>query len=151
LQAGHRVRPASPAANEETPQVPHVEELLLSLEFIDALKKASLDDGDLDKNVLNMLRNPPQEPLDASDPDLRLSLDLFLSTLNASEDSYRSAAEGIRRRHPDDEILSYERIRKKVTEMSGVHPITHHMCINTCVAFTGPYSDLDKCPLCVSL
>jgi hypothetical protein len=143
-QTEYHVHPASPAVNEEIPQVPHVEELRLSLEFIDALKRASLDNGDLDEGVVNMLRDPPQEPLDTSDPDLRLSLDLFLSTLNASEDSYRSAAEGIHRRYPDDEILSYERIRKKVAEMSGVHPITHHMCINTCVAFTGPYTDLDK-------
>jgi len=143
------IRPASPAVNEdETSEIPHVEELRTSLAFIEALKRASLDDGDLDEDLLYRLRHPPQEPLDASDPDLRLSLDLFLSTLNASEDSYRSAAEGIRRRHPDDEILSYEGIRKKVAEMSGVHPIIHHMCINSCVAFTGPYSDLDKCPLC---
>jgi hypothetical protein len=148
LQADHGVRPASPVVDEQIPQIPHVEELRLSLEFIDALKRASLDDGNLDEGVVNMLRNPPQEPLDASDPDLRLSLDLFLATMNASEDSYRSAAEGICRRHPDDDILSYERIRKKVAEMSGVHPITHHMCINTCIAYTGPYSDLDKCPLC---
>jgi len=59
--------------------VPQLADLRTSQEFIDALKAATLDDGGLDKEVLQRLREPLAEPLDASDPDLRLSLDLFLS------------------------------------------------------------------------
>ncbi|KAG2059589.1 hypothetical protein BDR06DRAFT_979763 [Suillus hirtellus] len=32
------------------------------------------------------------------------------------------------------------------TELSGVVPLVHDMCINTCLAFTGPFIDLDQCP-----
>jgi hypothetical protein len=50
------IRPASSAANEdETSEIPHVEELRTSLAFIEALKRASLDDGDLDEDLLYRL------------------------------------------------------------------------------------------------
>ena len=45
-------------------------------------------------------------------------------------------------------MLSYYRIEKLVAEYTGVDSIEHDMCPNTCVAFTGPYSGLDKCPIC---
>ena len=128
--------------------VPQLADLRTSQEFIDALKAATLDDGGLDKEVLQRLREPLAEPLDASDPDLRLSLDLFLSCSNASEETYHSSRAAIIRRHPDDEILSYARIKSKIAELSGVVPILHHMCINSCAAFTGPFSNLAECPIC---
>ena len=123
-------------------------DLRTALEFVDALKAASLDDGDLDEEVLHRLRQPLAEPADASDPDFRLSLDLFLSTTTASEDTYNKSRAGILRRHPDDEVLSYTRIKSKIAELSGVSPMVHHMCINTCMAFTGPFSNLTECPTC---
>jgi hypothetical protein len=35
-----------------------------------------------------------------------------------------------------------------VADLTGIESIVHHMCINSCVAFTGPFSDLDTCPVC---
>lgn len=32
--------------------------------------------------------------------------------------------------------------------LSGLLTWEHHMCVETCVGFTGPYSDLDRCPEC---
>ena len=81
------------------PFVPNVADLQTSLEFIDALKAATLDNGGLDEDVLEHLRNPLTEPADASDPDFRLSLDLFLSTTNASEETYNKARAGVLHRH----------------------------------------------------
>jgi hypothetical protein len=52
------------------------------------------------------------------------------------------------RRHPDDDILSYARIKSKIAELSGVVPIVRHMCLNSCIAFTGPFDTLTECPMC---
>ena len=65
--------------------VPNVADLRTSLEFIDALKAATLNNRGLDEDILEQLCNLLTEPADASDPDFRLSLDLFLATTNASE------------------------------------------------------------------
>jgi hypothetical protein len=115
--------------------VPQLADLRMSQEFINVLKAATLDNGGLDEGVLQRLRQPLKEPLDASNPDLWLSLDLFLSCSNASEETYHSSRVAILRRHPDDEILSYGRIKSKIAELGSVIPIVHHMCIKSCAAF----------------
>ena len=125
-----------------------VEDLRTALAFIDALRSASLDNEDLDARVLEQLRHPPQEALDATDPDLRLSIDLFLSTSNASQETYVSTRNAIMRRHPEDEILSHAKIKTKIAEMTGVVPLVHDMCTNSCAAFTGPFAQLTECPIC---
>lgn len=128
--------------------ISQLEDLQTSQEFIDVLKAATLDNGGLDKGVLQQLHQPLNEPLDASDPDLRLSLDLFLSCSNVSEETYHSSRAAILCRHPDDKILSYAQIKSKIAELSNVIPIIHHLCINSCAAFTGPFSNLAECLIC---
>jgi hypothetical protein len=49
---------------------------------------------------------------------------------------------------PEVKLLSLPQVKKKVTELSGVASIKHDMCINTCIAYTGPYASLDVCPEC---
>ena len=126
----------------------HLDELKISVAFIELLRSASLDDEGLDDEVLQWLRNPLKEPLDVTDADLRLSIDLFLSVSNASQDTYSTTRDAIHRRHPADEVLSYDQIKRKITELSGVVTILHHMCPNSCVAYTGPFSELQHCPEC---
>ena len=36
-------------------------------------------------------------------------------------------------------------------DISGVVPLEHDMCTNSCVAYTGPYSNLENCPCCAEL
>ncbi|KAI5985812.1 hypothetical protein F5J12DRAFT_728980, partial [Pisolithus orientalis] len=45
-------------------------------------------------------------------------------------------------------IPSHYNIKKLITKYTGVKSIKHDMCPDSCVAFTGPYSALDKCPIC---
>ena len=35
-----------------------------------------------------------------------------------------------------------------MANLTGVESMVHHMCINSCIAYTGPFSDLDTCPVC---
>lgn len=107
-----------------------------------------MDNGGLDADTIHRLRNPIQELLDISDRFLRLSLDTFLSTTNASEDAYKESRENISQCFPDNEMLSYDQVKRKIGEMTGVTSVVTDMCHKSCVAFTGPYTDLKVCPKC---
>ncbi|KAH9928592.1 hypothetical protein B0H21DRAFT_884896, partial [Amylocystis lapponica] len=124
---------------DELAKLARVEEIKTSLAFTSAMREASLLDehSKLDTHTLERLQNPLQETLNVDDPDLRLALDLFLATSNSSQDTYTAACQAISRRFPSTEIYSYDRIKRRVADLSGVNSIIHHMCINTCVAYTG--------------
>ena len=138
-------RPDIDGDNTETSRIPSVN---TALRFISALKSACLEDDKLDPEVLERLRHPLEEVTELDDPDIRLSVDLFLADTNGSEKIYNESRAACLRRHPTDKILSHHLVKKKVAELSGITSIIHDMCPNTCVAYTGPFADLDKCPLC---
>ena len=123
-----------------------IDDLKITREFINGLHNASLDDEHLPEDVLMRLRCPLEQPLDISDPDIRQSIDLFLS--NASQDAYTSTRAAVLRRNPDNVILSFDQVKRKITELSGVVSIVRDMCPNSCVAYTGPYANLETCPKC---
>jgi hypothetical protein len=112
------------------------------------LREASLDADGLDDEVLAQLRHPPQEPFDFVDPDLRLALKLFISTTNSSQKTYANIRQDILERHPEDPILSHAAIKRQVALISGVAPVKHDMCPDSCIAYTGPFKDLEMCPTC---
>ncbi|KAF8870456.1 hypothetical protein BD779DRAFT_1418341, partial [Infundibulicybe gibba] len=116
--------------------VPHTEDMKIAMEFQQALRRASLDNGDLDAELLNNLRNPVQELLTIRDNDILLSIRLFLSTTNASERVYHEVRADITERYPDSKILSHSAIKKEIVTMTGVFPIVHDMCPGSCVAYT---------------
>jgi hypothetical protein len=128
-----------------------LEDLLTAIAFIRALQSASLDDSHckMDQNAIQRLRNPPTIPFDISSlPDLRLGLDLFLANMNSSVDSFNANRDAILRRHPMDHVPSYEQMKRHISDITGVGSIVHPMCKNSCLAFTGPFADLDRCPKC---
>lgn len=125
-----------------------MDDLRVARDFINGLHAASLDDENLPNEVLEHLRHPIQEPLDIDDPDIRLSIDLFLSVSNASQETYSSVRAAILRRYPNSQILSFHQVKRKVTELSGVVSTVHDMCPNLCIAYTGPYANLEACPKC---
>jgi hypothetical protein len=125
-------------------------DIKLVLDFITQLQNASLEDDGmrLDSDLLERLRNPVQEELDIGDPDLRLALDLFLAVGNSSQQTYHNVRKAILRRYPNDDVLTYDQIKRRVAQLSGVTPLVHDMCINTCIAYTGPLRHLEICPHC---
>ena len=127
---------------------PRVDSLKTSLAFQRALEGASLDNGDLGVDDVYRLRHPVQNEINLlDDPDLLLSLRLFLSTTSASDQVYNDVRSDMLERHPEDNILSLASIKKKIQDLTGVIPIVHDMCPNSCVAYTGPYADLESCPM----
>ena len=122
-----------------------IDNLKLSIAFIDRLKDAQLDNDGLHPDVLQQLRNPIQEPFQLNNPDLRLAIDLFIEHSNQS---YNKTRESILRRHPDDELSSHDQICRKVSRLTGIDSIIHDMCPKVCVAYTGPFAELEACPVC---
>ena len=128
--------------------VSRIEAVRVTQAYITEIHSATLDNGNLDKSLLNQLRHPLEEPTNITDPDVRLSLDLFLAMTNASEETYNGCCNAIIHRYPDSHILSHYSVKKLVSEITGVVSVYDDMCINSCHAFTGPFSQLKSCTIC---
>ena len=49
---------------------------------------------------------------------------------------------------PGTALPSYHKIKQLVVDLTGIESIIHHMCINLCVMYIGPFSELEACPIC---
>ncbi|KZP26461.1 hypothetical protein FIBSPDRAFT_732273 [Athelia psychrophila] len=129
---------------------PQLKEMEIALEYIKALENASLNSTiePLDEDFIHRIRNPPTTVLTIDNPDHRLSLDIFLAITNASEAVYNSVRAALLRRNPESEILTYYKVKQMVADLSGVTPILRDMCVNSCIGYTGPYSEATVCPHC---
>ena len=130
--------------------VPHLDALRNSAKFIDGLRAATLDNGPIPFDVRERLRSPIAEPLHI-DKVLRYCLDVYLATTgtHGSEATYDDICAALKRLSPDiADILSHDQLKRKIAELTGVVPIMTDMCSNSCMAFTGPFSDLRACPEC---
>jgi hypothetical protein len=133
---------------QELSDIARLKDMKLAMEFIQALQEASLDDSKLDKDIIERLRNPPTYPADVGNLDLQLGLRLFLAMVNSSQETYASSREAIMIRHPDDQVPSFDQIKRSIADITGVVPIIEHMCPNSCLAYTGPFASVDICPEC---
>ena len=119
-------------------------------QFLQMVREATLEMqfGSAD---LALFRNPRKLGFSLSDDlDLRLSIKFFISTLDhlTSQRGYASSREDILERYPDSQILSYDQVKRRVSNLSGVLTWKNDMCIDSCVAFTGPFAHLEDCPIC---
>ncbi|GBE89768.1 hypothetical protein SCP_1700930 [Sparassis crispa] len=140
-----------PETELEADRTATIEEIKIAEEFIRLLKQASLETSGLDANTIHRLHHPIEAPLDIDDPDLLLSIEIFLSVTNASQATYTAVRGAILHRYPENTILTFDQVKSKIAELSGVVPIIQDMCVNTCLAYTGPFAELDQCPTCGEL
>jgi len=127
----------------------HLADLKLTADFVKGLQEATLDDPSLglSDEALKCLRNPlPGRPSDAIDDDTCMAIDLYLG--NLSEATYEMNHKIILCRFPDINIPLYYKAKRLVSNLTGIESFVHHMCINLCIAYTGPFLELDACPLC---
>ncbi|KAK6978272.1 hypothetical protein R3P38DRAFT_2809258 [Favolaschia claudopus] len=109
-----------------------VDDLKTSLEFISAVKDASLDNGDLDSDTLARLRDPPTHSIEINNADLRFTLDIFLATTHASEEVFNAVRQASLPRNETD----YKERRKetgivKPSIFSGL-PRRHRLGVPGC-------------------
>lgn len=126
-----------------------INELKKTAQFISALRGATLEQSNMQQNDIDRLRAADADPrLDIMDRHFIKALRVFLSTTNTSQATYNSIRSSLVECYPDDPFLSYYQVRRRVEQLSGVVPISYDMCPDTCVGFTGPFVDCDRCPLC---
>ncbi|KAG1823586.1 uncharacterized protein BJ212DRAFT_1476454 [Suillus subaureus] len=125
-----------------------------TMEYILALKNASLEDliAKLGDDALERLCNPPKGPVTIDSPGIQHSISMYLALEHASQAAYNrimrsttlnfAGADGV------DDLLSFYKVERLVAEYTGVESIKHDMCLNLCLAFTGPFADLKTCPMC---
>jgi hypothetical protein len=127
----------------------HLDDLKLSADFVTALQGATLSDrsSGLSSEALECLRNPPcGQPSISIDKDLQLAIDWYLA--NPSESTYEAIRAGIIRHSPHINVPSYYKTKRLVADLTGIESVVHDMCINSCVAYTGPFEDKESCPIC---
>ncbi|KAM5545209.1 hypothetical protein V8D89_001320 [Ganoderma adspersum] len=117
--------------------------------FVDKLRdNPRLEDSKFDEDAIShLLHNPLTVPAMLT-ADEHLSVKLFLADTDGSEKIYNESHKAILERHPDNDILSHHSVKKKIAELTGIHPLTHDMCPKSCMAYTGPWEDLDTCKFC---
>ncbi|KAF6758562.1 hypothetical protein DFP72DRAFT_807707, partial [Ephemerocybe angulata] len=136
--------------DDPTP-ITNLTELQHALDFINALKAASLDKSGLDPSVIEQLRQPIESILDIDnpdDPDLRISLEVYLATGNASEATYNKIKASIEKRTPEVQLYTLDRLKRKIGKLTGLIPLVNDMCVNSCMAYTEPFAKKDKCQYC---
>lgn len=116
---------------EELHRIASLSDAQNAMEFITAFRKESLDD----RYSKLRLRSPLRELPHTTNPDLILSLKYYLA--NTTVNAYNAIRDATMERHPEDYVYSYYRAKQAMSELSGVVPIVHDMCL----AFTGSYDN----------
>ncbi len=117
--------------------------------FIDALRGATLEESNMQQGDIDRLRATKPDPcLDITDKHFDKAFGLFMSTTNTSQANYNAIRSRMLKCYPNDPFLSFDQMKRHVQQLSGVVPIFHDMCPDTCIGFTGPFLGHDSCPMC---
>ena len=119
-----------------------------AIKFIHLVKQATLA-SQFESEELEELRNPQaHESTPLEDSSLKLSLLNFNLFLGHSQKAYEGARQNIQLCFPEIELLSYYQVERRAQRFTGIITWEHHMCVKSCIGFTGPYSQLEQCPNC---
>jgi hypothetical protein len=124
-------------------------DLRTSMDFIKVLQDAALSDPSLGMSpeavecLCNLLCDKSGNALN---PDMQLAINLYLG--NSLEATYETNRRAILHHFPDTQIPTYYKIKQFVTDLTGVKSVVHHMCTQSCIAYMGPFLDLEACSVC---
>ena len=127
-----------------------LEKMKIAQNFIEMARAATLK-SQFSPGELLVFRNPQDDRFSPSDDkDLHLSIDFYISSLDhaQSEKAYAKSRANILKHFPESKMLSYDQVRRRVSNLSGIATWKHSMCFNSCIGFTGPFENLDYCPYC---
>ena len=117
--------------------------------FINILRIASLNDTGMDPEDINTICNPEPTIINLVNPSPMLhSIQHFINNAGLSQDHYKNLQEIELLDNPERDFLSFDQVKRCIHHLSGVVLLEYDMCPNSCVAYVGPYCDLDKCPTC---
>ncbi|KIL54909.1 hypothetical protein M378DRAFT_91721, partial [Amanita muscaria Koide BX008] len=117
--------------------------------MIGLILSAKLEDDITNEEFLYRIRNPSiPSDMDELNPLSRLSIDIFIALTNGSQQMYADVKEALQRYNPKIILDSYFVVKSRIERMTGVFKLMTDMCTNGCIAYTGPFSDLDVCTSC---
>jgi len=77
---------------------------------------------------------------------------MYLALENSSQATYNRVCKAAKRDFGDsrgvDNLLTFHNVEKIIASYTGGVSIEHDMCQNSCIAYTGPFSNLEMCPTC---
>ena len=145
-------------ANQDTTDNPGEEEEELSdvgwldsqhtLPFITGLEEATIDNDFVDKNMKHQLLNPLQDANKIEPKSTLLAALKVFRAVSGSREKYESIRSAWSGHSSEVQLPSFYSIRKLIRDETGVTSVPGDMCIKGCVAFSGPFADLNICPTC---
>ncbi|KAG5640942.1 hypothetical protein DXG03_006598, partial [Asterophora parasitica] len=153
------IRPTAPEIHPERLEPPengpetgtYLPSFQVTESFLDAMAYATLEDSGMKPEDIARLRQPERDStdlLDDSNRHLLKSVRHFINNTDSSRNYYENTRQIDLLTYPEDPFLSFNQV-KRVETLSEVVPIHHDMCIDSCLAFTGPYAKLNACPICL--
>ena len=127
-----------------------LEKMKTAHKFIEMAKAATLA-SQFSPGELVAFQNPQEDQFSPSDDqDLHLSIDFYISSLDHAESqkAYAKSRSNILKHFSQSNMLSYDQVKRRVSNLSGIVTWKHDMCFNTCIGFTGPFAELVDCPYC---
>ena len=122
--------------------------MTMSVDFIWMVREVSLE-SQLSIEELATLRNPwDHNSTPEVDHNLKHSIRNFIDLLGCPQGAYTAVRQNLLERDPGILMLLYDQVKCRVQNLSGVLTWEHHMCVDSCVGFTGPFADLEHCPRC---
>ncbi|KIK93745.1 hypothetical protein PAXRUDRAFT_12456 [Paxillus rubicundulus Ve08.2h10] len=117
-----------------------------AMDFVWVVRNATLDDpiAKLSADTLQQLRNPPRAPIQIDSPGIQHSISTYLSLEHASIRAYEGVMRLTKTNFVNTEgvndCLLFSEVEKLITAYTGVESIQHDMCPNSCIGFTGPFT-----------
>ena len=125
-----------------------VPDIRTAIEFIKQVETATLA-SQFDPEGLEELLNPMEHSVVyPNDPGFRASIQNYLALIGCSQNRYEAVRKNMQELAPDQQFLSHYQAERRAQKFSGIITWEHHMCVKSCVGFTGPYTNLDACPRC---
>jgi hypothetical protein len=118
------------------------------MQFIELLRDATHENSGYPDDVYKHIFDPLNEAFGFEQPDVRLCMEIFIHTQNASRESYELICAAVARHNPLFEPVSWDKMNRNLASWTGIHLMRFDMCIKGCVGFTGDYSDAKDCPTC---
>ena len=102
--------------------------------------------------MLECLQNPPKAPIELNGPGIQHSISTYITLEHASQKAYDHVIASTKSNFLGapgvNNCLKFHTVKNLIAAYTGIEPVEHNMCTDSCVGFTGPFADLTECPIC---
>jgi hypothetical protein len=118
------------------------------MQCIELLQEATHENAGYPDSLLKQITDPLDEAFDFDNADVRLCMEIFIHTQNASRESYELICEAVKRHTPTFVPISWAKMNRNLAAWTGIHLMRYDMCPKGCVGYTADFEELQNCPSC---